>query len=60
MIEELGDGTLSVYRGKHEKMNVPNDALPCSRCKGESHELRGNNDSADTDASHVATRVNLG
>ena len=45
--------------GNHEKAIVPENALPCSRWKGENDELWGNNDSTGTDASHVATRVNL-
>jgi len=41
-------------------MNVPKDALPGSRCKDEDRELWENNHGANTDASHAATRVNLG
>ena len=45
--------------GVHEKMNVPENALPRSRCNDKYYELWENNDSANTDASHVAIRVNL-
>jgi len=41
-------------------MNIPKDALPRSRCKGENSELWENNDGENTDASHAATKVNLG
>jgi len=59
MTEELRDGTLLVSGGNTRKMNVPENALPCSRCNDKYHELWENNDSANTDASHVAIRVNL-
>ena len=43
-----------------KNINVPEDALPRSRCKGENREMWENNDHTNTDASHIATRVNLG